>query len=91
MPQSKERGSVICRIPFVLPQVEWVVAVNPKGILTQNQGCACRAVAKRRREARTTLGNTSEMGSNPNGVENVVLVRSLNPVGVGRFGTAFPG
>jgi hypothetical protein len=54
----------------------------PKGLCPPAQGCACRAEAKRRREARATLGGQPQVVPPPTGLRPFRAVPRHNPVGV---------
>ena len=66
------------RLPVAHP-----VPSTPTAFRHAAQGCACHAVAKRRREARATLGLSAERGQpQPGCVGPRTSVRGRNPVGV---------
>src|SRR5258706_15137397 len=56
----------------------------PTGLCRSAQGCACRAVATRRREERATLGVRSERNPTPTGLQQTDG-NGCNPDGVGEF------
>ena len=62
---------------------------TPTAFRPPAQGCACRAVAQRRRKARATLGNRWKKFTTPTGLRPFVWIpripRGQNPVGVHGF------